>query len=244
MPLCSGSTESEVLDCQGSPCLHFRYHFCLLAKEVIKMIIFFFFLWPVSKCSCKIMTCFLPVKIALPGHRENFESSRSFETRCLFLSEPYLFSIILQNILTTGQSRQMKDPCMNYYRTLGVIEWAWCQGNFIVRAGRLPTSHCVNKTNHCIVVVGTVSKTLLSYVVFLLLLNILKAFFLSLYLFFFIKSHTFESRPKPRKRQNKYSGWDTWAPLLLRQPFHGQRKEENVTYQQMIESYLPLIKTC
>ena len=48
MPLCSGSTESEVLDCQGSPCLHFRYHFCLLAKEVIKMIIFFFFFFALA----------------------------------------------------------------------------------------------------------------------------------------------------------------------------------------------------
>ena len=40
IPLRSGSTEFPVLDCQGSSCLHFRYHFCLLAKEVIKMIIF------------------------------------------------------------------------------------------------------------------------------------------------------------------------------------------------------------
>lgn len=73
-------------------------------------------------------------------------------------------------------------------------------GNFTVRAGRLPTSHCVNNTNYCVVVVGKVSKTPHFYVLFLL--NSLKTFLKSLYLFFLIKSHTLESRPKPRKRKD------------------------------------------
>ena len=121
------------------------------------------------------MTCFLLVKIPLPGHRVSFESARSFETGCLFLSESYPFRIFLQEILIrTEQANEGSTyELLQNFRGSRV---SMVPGNFTVRAGRLPTSHCVNNTNYCVVVVvGKVSKTPHFYVLFLL--NIRKTFF-------------------------------------------------------------------